>query len=196
LDAAGELFAANGYAGTTIEQIARQAGASTKTIYSRYSGKTDILLALAMRLVESVWEDDPDRPVGDDPREFLTESLQEATLLITTKAAGLNRLALSEGHRSKELQQWHDAVIERNCEFIRQALVKWQAMGLLPALDDPAKAASLCLTMGTDRVRIRTALGTPANREEINEEVAYAVDFFLRACGYDFGSKAPEPPRQ
>src|SRR3954465_4355791 len=43
LDAALHLFDVQGYANTTMEQIAKQAGASTKTIYSRYPNKAAIL---------------------------------------------------------------------------------------------------------------------------------------------------------
>src|SRR5689334_6638391 len=43
LDAAFELFSAQGYAGTSMEEIAKKAGASTKTLYGRYAGKAELL---------------------------------------------------------------------------------------------------------------------------------------------------------
>src|SRR5215469_1659631 len=52
LNAALALFDERGYADTTMEQIAKHAGASTKTLYSRYANKAEILTASINRLVE------------------------------------------------------------------------------------------------------------------------------------------------
>ncbi|MCJ1674459.1 MULTISPECIES: TetR/AcrR family transcriptional regulator [unclassified Rathayibacter] len=46
LDAAAGLFLSQGYAGTTISQLARAAGTSVQTIYLAIGGKADVLRAL------------------------------------------------------------------------------------------------------------------------------------------------------
>ena len=43
LDAATEVFAEKGYAGAGVAEIARRAGVTTGAIYSRYSGKDELL---------------------------------------------------------------------------------------------------------------------------------------------------------
>ena len=45
LAAAAAEFAARGYAGARVAEIARRAGVTTGAIYSRYRGKTDLLAA-------------------------------------------------------------------------------------------------------------------------------------------------------
>src|SRR5262249_29065394 len=50
LDAAQELFIEKGFTNTTMDEIARRAGSSTQTIYSRFSGKSEVLQAVVMRL--------------------------------------------------------------------------------------------------------------------------------------------------
>ena len=45
LDAATALFTSTGYGKTTMEAIAKQAGASSKTVYSRFANKEEILAA-------------------------------------------------------------------------------------------------------------------------------------------------------
>ncbi|GAA4669871.1 TetR/AcrR family transcriptional regulator [Frondihabitans cladoniiphilus] len=42
-DAASELFLENGYAGTTVEQIAQRAGVSRGTFFNYFGGKSDLL---------------------------------------------------------------------------------------------------------------------------------------------------------
>ena len=50
LDAALELFNERTYAEATMEQIARRAGASTKTLYARYADKAELVEAVVNRV--------------------------------------------------------------------------------------------------------------------------------------------------
>jgi AcrR family transcriptional regulator len=46
IDAAEAVFARSGYHGASVEEIAREAGASTGALYSNFAGKEDLFLAL------------------------------------------------------------------------------------------------------------------------------------------------------
>jgi len=46
LDAARRVFARRGYHGASLDEIAREAGATTGAIYSNFAGKEDLFLAL------------------------------------------------------------------------------------------------------------------------------------------------------
>jgi len=74
--------------------------------------------------------------------------------------------------------------VTRGALVIRNALEQWRREGLLPRLPETERAAVLLQTMMIDRARVRGVLGDPMSREEIQTHVAYAVDTFLRACGY------------
>jgi AcrR family transcriptional regulator len=52
LDAAAELFVRQGYAATTIEEIATAAGATRATFYLHFSSKSDLVHGLYAALVE------------------------------------------------------------------------------------------------------------------------------------------------
>jgi AcrR family transcriptional regulator len=54
LEAAATVFAREGYASASVEEIAREAGFSTGALYSNFSGKEDLFLALLARNVERV----------------------------------------------------------------------------------------------------------------------------------------------
>lgn len=54
LDAAYELFASNGYAGTTIQMIAKKAGLVPSGIYHYYTGKEDLLEAVLNREISAM----------------------------------------------------------------------------------------------------------------------------------------------
>jgi phosphoribosylaminoimidazole-succinocarboxamide synthase len=54
LDAAARVFAREGYAGASVEDVAREAGFSTGALYSNFAGKEDLFLALLAHTVERV----------------------------------------------------------------------------------------------------------------------------------------------
>jgi AcrR family transcriptional regulator len=56
LDAAGHCFAASGYAKTTVEQIALQAGFSKALVYNHFRGKEQILEAVLERTLAD-WDE-------------------------------------------------------------------------------------------------------------------------------------------
>ena len=189
LDAALHLFNIQGYANTTMEHIAKEAGASTKTIYSRYPNKEAILKAAVNRVVERSMAAHTQTirvdPRAARPSEFI-ESLggQIAMALSKGEGASLIYLALSEARHFPPLVGLYNSVIGHGTGLFRAALEGWRADGLLPELKDPEKAAQLCLSMVSDTARIRTALGEPMTPDEIQAHVALAAEIFLRGCGY------------
>ena len=193
LDAALALFIEDGYAGTTMERIARKAGASTKTIYARYGNKEEILGAVVARLQDRTIAQfqlaAPPDPRGLDAHAYLTAMGLGIIDGITTDSAGLIRLALSEGHRFPELGKLFLEATGRGEAIIRRGLEAWSAEGRLPDLhDDFGKAAGLCLTMLAERARLRAVIGKPMSREEAKTHVDLAVRTFLRSCGYKFAA--------
>ncbi|MDX6698454.1 MAG: TetR/AcrR family transcriptional regulator [Solirubrobacteraceae bacterium] len=52
LDAAGRLFADHGFAGTTVEHIAREADVAVGTIYGNFGGKRELYLAAVERALD------------------------------------------------------------------------------------------------------------------------------------------------
>jgi AcrR family transcriptional regulator len=72
LDAATRVFAANGFNGATIRDVAQAAGVADGTIYNYFANKDALLLGILDRLNETEQrERDLTRPAGADPREFV-----------------------------------------------------------------------------------------------------------------------------
>ena len=188
LDAALELFNERTYAETTMEQIARRAGASTKTLYARYADKSAMVEAVVNRIVErtlaaqgAVASVDP-RHV--DPRVFITSMGRAIVEGISAEGAGLICIALSEARRFPIITKMYNATLSRGRGIFRNALEQWHAEGLLPELKNPEMAAMLLISLLTDMARIRTAMGDPMSKAEIDAFIPYATDLFLRGCGY------------
>jgi AcrR family transcriptional regulator len=188
MDAAFALFSHKGYADTSMEEIARTANASTKTIYSRYANKAELLKAVVERIITRVQaahaaETSPD-PAQVEPRRFLVGLGRRILAELNGPSAGLMQLALSEARRAPELARMYGEMLAVGQGNFRGALEAWGAAGLLPALKEPERAASLCLSLLTDAARIRVALGLPMSQAEIDSYIPDAVDLFLRGMGY------------
>jgi AcrR family transcriptional regulator len=187
LDAALELFNSQGYGRTSMEQIARAAGASTKTLYARFPDREAVVEAVVNRIVEGPMASVAAATADQDPRAFLIATGVEMVTNISTSGAGLIRAALSEARRIPAIGVRYNAVLTRGRANYRRALEQWQKAGLLPALKDPEMGAILLLSMLSDMARIKTAMGDPMTKSEIAAYIPYATDIFLRGCGYTFG---------
>ena len=72
LDAAHRLFARNGYAATSVVEIAAEAGVSSKTVYLAFGSKRGVLLALWHLLLRG-----DEEPVPVDERAWFREVVEE-----------------------------------------------------------------------------------------------------------------------
>lgn len=122
-EAALELFKRNGFAATTLDQIAVQAGVSAPTVVNYFGGKQEILLALlkqpdeqAMREARANLDDD------SDPLEALCkfEQLMTDYQLQAMPASLWRELApfLLTGELAEALSPWNAAVVEETKALI------------------------------------------------------------------------------
>jgi AcrR family transcriptional regulator len=191
LDAATWLFARRGFGGTSMEAIARRAGASSKTVYSRYASKQEVLRAVVRRLFDrAVRSEAPAaeaEPTATPRQTLLTIGRELAALSAAQPTAGVNRLILAEAFQVSELADLFIDLHARASAIVRQPLERWRADGTLPASPDPALAAPIFVEMVASLPRLRAMLGKPLAPEEVDRLVGTAVDLFLAGCG------GPEP---
>ncbi|TNB98581.1 TetR/AcrR family transcriptional regulator [Pseudomonas jessenii] len=163
--AALELFKTNGFAATTLDQIAVQAGVSAPTVVNYFGGKQEILLALlkqpdeqAMREARANLDDD------SDPLEALCEfeGLMTDYQLQAMPASLWRELApfLLTGELAQALSPWNAAVIEET----KALLGNFQAQGKVRASVDLDVAATL-FNQYANMAFIRLATETAPNRQ-------------------------------
>lgn len=149
LDAAAELFVASGYAATTIQAIADQAGVAVQTVYAVFGTKR----ALLRQLIEStITGDDEPEPVTErvtarslaaepDPRRR-AELDAALARLIAQRVAPIVRVAEEAAASDPELAAMMGAVrAARRDEMITSAAILAGPDGL--RLDQEEAAATL-----------------------------------------------------
>jgi AcrR family transcriptional regulator len=85
-----EVCAERGYAETTVERVAKQAGVSSVTFYKQFAGKQDCLLAAHRQLLGRLLEEVDRASVGEGATEGVESGGDEET-----KARGAIRTALA-----------------------------------------------------------------------------------------------------
>ena len=188
LDVATPLFLTEGYGATSIEEVARRARVSKRTLYSRFRDKTELFGAVVHRLVERL------RPPNVAPEQFFEggslETILERVAKLILRAAlspsalALHRVILAEATRFPELAAAVNQEGTRR-EAIRliAALLKREASegGMSPAKAEFAAEQFLHMLVAAPQRRA-LGLGTPMTGEALDAWARDTVDLFLNGC--------------
>jgi AcrR family transcriptional regulator len=184
--AARHEFAANGYAATSIETVARRAGVSTKTLYRLVPNKAS--------LFEGMVTDRLDRFLSvvnlhaadhTDIEEALCAALMAcAELTLDQEVIAVQRMVLQEAGKFSDIAgTFYTNAIQRTVVALAEWLGVQQKRGLI-ALDDVDEAAGMLLGMVASAPR-RAAMfgGVPLpSRSQIEARVRTCTALFLRGC--------------
>lgn len=180
LDAAVTLFVDQGYARTTLEQAARQAGVSTGTLFKHFPTKA----ALFGGIMARIWDGEHAAaalPAPGDPRTGLAIiGTDYARLLRGPHVVGLFRVILAEAPRFPELgQELYARGKKPYLDRLEAYLAAETAAGRV-AIADPALAARQLLGMINDVIFWPRLLivDLMIDDAEVARVVAEAVDTF------------------
>ena len=190
LDAAGDVFAREGYAQAGVDAIAAAAGVAKATVYSHFGDKQTLLRealiaesdrasAANLAVVERLLDPGPDvRAALEDVALALLECYVEE------RSWALRRLVAAEVVQFPDLVE---VFLGRAAARVNQALAD-RLLGLSVAgrlgVDAPARAAEQFGSLLTGSMDARTRFGTrQVPPEELREVARDAVDTFLRAFG-------------
>jgi AcrR family transcriptional regulator len=188
LDAATELFLAEGYGATSIEAVAQRAGVSKRTFYHRFPDKAALFAAVVHRIIQTLRP-----PAGtqlyeggglDDILRRLARLLLRAT--VAPMALALNRLIIAEAQRFPELA----AIAAREgsrTELIGQiaAMLDGEARVGRLAIDRTEFAAEQFLQMVISQPqRLALVLGQSMTESELEAWADDCVDLFLNGCRF------------
>jgi AcrR family transcriptional regulator len=185
---AQEVFAANGYAGTSMSLIAARLGGSKGTLYNYFKSKEELFVAVIERKCALIQQmlNDAAMESGGDLRGTLTNFGEHfVELLLSDESIETFRLATAEAARFPEIgraiyQSGVRQSLRRTADFLERA----KQAGQLQADTDVMVAAEqfheLCMA-GVHRRRLWNVAKPTA--VEIRTNVANAVSTFMRAFG-------------
>lgn len=186
LDTAETIFIEQGYARSTVDAIARAAGATRKTVYARYANKEEIFAAVIERMLEQPAAEPGQAARFDtlEPRSLLLKLAHNLIAIVETpRAVSLSRLIYAEAYRSPELVNLSSELYARALGDVRAALEALRTAGRLPNLQDVPTAAGFFMELTVSTPRSRAILGAPVPPKQLAQHVEAAVDLFLRGYG-------------
>lgn len=137
LDAALDVFAAQGFAAARLDDVARQAGVAKGTLYLYFPGKEElfeqILKSVAgpvMSRVEAL------AAIDNIPANLLLAQILQflQTEVLGTDRERLLRLLISEGHRFPKIAEfYHREVVNKGREAVRTIARRGVERGELPS---------------------------------------------------------------
>jgi TetR/AcrR family transcriptional repressor of mexJK operon len=182
--AARALLFARGPRALTMEAVARAAGVSKPTLYSRYACRRELLLAVVAGDAASVFRALHGEPrsgaaVRGDLRAFVADL---AAFLCGAHHRRLMQALAEVPQRATDLRQVFFAGPQRTLDALAAYLQRAAARGLLrcPA---PPESAELLLGMAMGLDLVRSQYRVPLQRRQAAERarhVARVVDAFLR----------------
>lgn len=146
IEAAKELFAENGYRGTSVRRLASAAGVTTGAFYSNFRGKRDIYIAILDEITTTIQQvvDQLAREIIDVMRkragghmeyELLRRPI-EILVESSSRRDSLLQILRREGlGRDPDFQREIDRVWERLVAAVRQALDMYIEAGLAKPYD-------------------------------------------------------------
>lgn len=188
LDAAVELFLAEGYTRTSMDAVAKRADVSKQTVYGHFADKAALFSAVVAQArsgTDSPLGLLPEVPGSDLPAvraelsAFLDRNLQVA---LSPKVSALRRLMISEiAHHSELRWFWTEGAPMLAQKRLADYLAAASAGGLL-SVEDPAVTAVQMITLSASEGQLGSRYGTAsfkaADRKVI---VDRTVELFLRA---------------
>jgi AcrR family transcriptional regulator len=185
-EAARHEFAANGYAATSTETVARRAGISTKTLYRLVPNKAALFAGMVSDRLDRFLSDFSLHVIEDADIETGLNAalLAVADLALDPEVVALQRIILQEtGQFSDLATAFYRNGIVRTAAALSNWLRLQTKRGLID-LDNAEEAAGILIGMvvlAPQRAAIFGGVKLPS-RTQIEARVARCVTLFLRGC--------------
>lgn len=183
--AARELFLQHGYAGTTMEMVAAQAGVSIMTLYRHFRSKEVLFLAVIQYLCndkkerndrETIWQGSP----GEVLRKIGHLRL---TFALNAEEIALYRVIIGALEHFPEVgRMYYQLNFEKSLAALSNYLQEQDQRGNLQ-VPDPHRSAQafLALLQGQMIEQARLGAGPVPTDEEIEQHIDACVELFLAA---------------
>jgi TetR/AcrR family transcriptional repressor of mexJK operon len=185
LDAAKRLFAGEGFAGVSMDQIAAEAGVSKLTVYSHFGDKEALFAAAIRAKCEEMLPPDLFNQQLKGPLRQQLKAIASGffALISSDEAISTHRMMLAPGNADDPLRKlFWEAGPKRTHDEFRAFLQARVGTGELD-IADPERATEqfFALLKGELHGRMLCGLCARPPRGEVAAHVDAAVDMFLRA---------------
>ncbi|MFI8398014.1 TetR family transcriptional regulator [Pseudomonas sp. Choline-02u-1] len=185
LDAAKILFLTHGYANTSMDAVASEAGVSKLTVYSHFNDKETLFSAAVVAKCEEqlppLFFELPENIPVENVLLNIARGFHQ--LINSNESVNLHRLIMALGSQDPKLSLiFFEAGPERVVNGMEGLLAKIHATGALN-IDQPRNAAEhfFCLIKGAGNFRLLYGCGEPLTGDAAECHVREVVGLFMKA---------------
>lgn len=184
LDAAERVFTDIGYGAATMEEIARAAGMSKRTLYGMFPDKRSLFTAL-INVVEiypaAALENDP----ASSRKEFRARLLALAEIAMSRRQLEMTRLVISEARHCPELAEaFHAKAMNSGRAYLVHALQTFADANPEIAIPDIEGTAVTLFAAILGDIHFRALLGeNVASRRKLEAHIDSAINLVLPNLG-------------
>lgn len=187
LEAAKRLFAGDGYAGVSMDQIAAEAGVSKLTVYSHFGDKEALFAAAVRAKCEEMLPDDLFAQELKGPLRTQLKAIASGffALISSDEAISTHRMMITPGNADDPLRKlFWEAGPQRTHQAFGAFLQSRVEAGELDIADvQRASEQFFALIKGELHGRMMCGLCARPARNDVNAHLDASVDLFLRAYG-------------
>ena len=191
LAAAKSLFGERGYAGTSMDTVARKASVSKLTVYSHFGDKDGLFRAAVRERCAELFPED--MYLADEHtsvrRALLTIAMHHARLMTSRDSIGVWRAICSDrsGHGAQLGRLLWEEGPQRVHALVSEFLRGLDQQGRL-AIEDPPRAATQFMALLKGDLHLKRMLGCEDEdcsgfEAEVQANAEAAVEMFVRAYG-------------
>lgn len=195
LDAAWDIILTSGYTDLTIDRLARVAGVSKRTIYSRFASREDVIQAVMLRVIRRWSTDHREHFVGEAKGDWLLLLVSSMfDMMVSPEGRALSAFMTSDGFKIPNL-----AEMRRTIQRERLLDLYEQLHNLLPGFPEAESGVHLA---GTVQAHVRgwaeVWKAVPDGdlrmlKARISNEVQQLLIFY--GCSIPNAEAAPKPPK-
>jgi TetR/AcrR family transcriptional regulator len=201
LDAAERLFAAQGFAATTIKQIGTAAGVNAALLYYYFDDKEELYYAVLRRVIGTLGGRLVERMAAAPHPEGAVRALVAAQAETLGARPHLPHLLMRElidyggANASPEFRRLSEGAFQRLCDAIRrgqrQGVFRRDIDPRLAAISTIAQVAYFCLARPVMTTLLGESPAVTGSPERVKEFGRHAADFAIAAL-----TCAAPPPRR
>ncbi|RWO15216.1 MAG: TetR/AcrR family transcriptional regulator [Mesorhizobium sp.] len=188
MDAAGEVFCRESFAGANIDMIAAKAGVSRQTIYNHHGDKEKLFVAIVRDLTErcnagifATISTFPDQPKDLEADLIAFAVRMTRNCICSRDGKFLRKLIQTEGERYPELfAEWREQGPGRTWPAIAARFARLAHAGFLD-IEDPDVAARQFQALANAELQTTFMLGGTPTDDEVLQSATHGVRTFLRA---------------